>query len=547
MKKSPFLFILGFFLVIPIVMGLQISNTLLESVNLNTSINITYEWNLTDFTIDTDSIYISNLNVSNPASVNLVGDSVSFNITSGNRRILGTDVPFFNYSDGVKKVITSRLDDELDLQLKFKVDNCNIIKIIYEPVNLTMHTTLTATNFSCSGNIVSLNVTNIGKGANVFYIDDNAIINCTAGNITANIFIFDEQAPTSAQVADVDVEILYWRTPSYRKNFTVKLVGANNYSLCLQSNISSIDADLYLKYNTTGGFSHRHYSFNQTFNATVQNITLYNFITTAGISTLDITTRYTSNYNYYPNVVGNLLRHYVDEGVWRVVQMDKSGDFGRIVYNIVEKSVDYKIIFTNLLEQTLKTTESMKFICTDGVCDLTVMLDPYSVTTTTTDIQISWDYNAAVGNITTLWNDPSLSTSTVRTLIQKPSPTGRIVLCDSNQTGSSGTNTCVVAAYTGTVEYLIFDDEEIVISEWITLNSTKMGIMVGDDEGGIWAAMLLVSVVMFGAAISPVGAIMALIFGLVVISLLGLFTPITLTFVISASVAAIFIGFLVKK
>ena len=227
--------------------------------------------------------------------------------------------------------------------------------------------------------------------------------------------------------------------------------------------------------------------------------------------------------------------------------MDKSGDFGKMIYNIREKDTDYKIIFTDTSDRTLKTTESMKFLCTDSVCELTVMLDPYSATTTSTSLEVITVYDAGLGNITTTWTDPAAGTNAVRTMILRPLSTGTQTLCDSNQSGSSGSNVCSVSAYTGTVEYTVFDDGEVVVTEWITLNSTKLGILVGDDEGGVWAGLILITCVMFGAAVSPVVSLLAMVFGLVIIFLLGLFTPVTLTFVVAASVAVIFIGYLVKK
>jgi len=46
---------------------------------------------------------------------------------------------------------------------------------------------------------------------------------------------------------------------------------------------------------------------------------------------------------------------------------------------------------------------------------------------------------------------------------------------------------------------------------------------------------------------SPVGAIVMMVFGLVVIYLLGLFTPLTLTFVVVAGIFGIVIGLVVRK
>ncbi|GAG69051.1 unnamed protein product, partial [marine sediment metagenome] len=290
-------------------------------------------------------------------------------------------------------------------------------------------------------------------------------------------------------------------------------------------------ADAYIKYTTTGGFidenlsltgfTHRYYLNNQSLNgsALLANYSVYNFISTTGISDLKLTLRNQQTFNYFENIISQLQRRYPAEGVWRTVQMDKSGDYGLIFYNIKEENTDYRMIFTDTSNNILRTTESMKFVCTSGVCELTVLLDEYAAGTISPDLILTPpSYDNSTGNISTSWYDPLGKTTSLRLHVAKETMTGTINICDITKSGASGSITCDVSDYQGEVLVKVYSSaspERPVWTEWIPLTfGVKLSNFIGDYEGALWSFGIILTIVATGL-FSPAGAVIATIIGLI--------------------------------
>lgn len=372
-------------------------------------------------------------------------------------------------------------------------------------------------------------------------------------NLTENIFgfqmfIYNEDTPSQALVGTAEVEFNYRAGNSSNvTNYNAAFSGSNTYVFNISTNESLITGDLYIVYNVPAGFTHRYIVVNTTFNTTqFHNFTLYNFNTTTGISDLKITTRYNSNYKYYPEVIAKLQRKYVSEGVWRTVQMDESGDFGQLFFNIKEESTDYKLIFTDTDNNILKTTESLKFVCTSGICDLTVLLDPYEATSGSTGITYGYSYNPTTKIVNVTWTDAAAGTSTVQIKARQDTVTGAFYPCNQTQSGAAGSMTCNLTGRQGVIEFTVIANGDLETTELIEIKAQKLGDVAGNDEGAFWAVMIILICLMFGL-FSPVAAIISMMVGLVTIYLLGLFTPITITFLIIVTVIGIVIGIKVRS
>ena len=395
---------------------------------------------------------------------------------------------------------------------------------------------------------------NVSSDSNTFTFNQTiiqlAVDNCsTYGNKVLKITILREDYPAQQLNASMEAELIYWADSiSTYKQANLDYVGNSTYYVCLLNESSSILSDIYLQYTPSGSFTHRWYAFGYNLTSGImRNESIYNFNETASKSDLKITTRQNSNYNYYSDVIGKLQRLYLAEGVWRTVQMDRSGDFGQLFYNIKEEDTDYKILFTDISNNLLKTTDSLKFVCTDGLCDLTVLLDPYSATSAATEsVGINYTYTQSAGTIDVTWTDAAAGTNSVTTTIKKIGGVSDTYICNTTQIGASGSYSCDVSSYTGDVEVQVLDDGEIVITEWVHLNSSMIGQVIGENEGSIWS-IIIIAVCAMAGIFSPVGAIIMTVFGLVIIYVLGLFTPLTLTFVVIAGIVGILIGFIVRN
>ena len=359
--------------------------------------------------------------------------------------------------------------------------------------------------------------------------------------------IYDEDNPTQTLIGSAEVEFNYYAGASTNlTNYYADLSGSDTYALNISTNESTVRGDLYIKYTTTNGFTHRYILVNTTFNTTTgYNFTLYNFNTTTGISDLKITSRVNSNYNYYPDVIAKLQRRYVSEGLWRTVQYDQSGDFGVLFFNIREETTDYRIIFIDLNNNILKTTDTLKFICTSAFCDLTTLLDPYTAASISANIAASYIYNNNTNILDFTWADADGGTNTVNMRVRQETITGAIYPCDTTQVGAAGVLACNLTGRQGLLEITVTANGDIILNNWLDVKGTVLGSNIDQKEGAFWSAMIIIISVTFGL-FSPMGAIITMLIGLIAVFLLGLFTPLTVTIIIISTVISIVIGFKVR-
>jgi len=174
------------------------------------------------------------------------------------------------------------------------------------------------------------------------------------------------------------------------------------------------------------------------------------------------------------------------------------------------------------------------------------LLNPYSATSGTSGLGITYSYSNDTSIVTVDWTDTLAGTNTVEFQARQNTITGLNYLCDETQTGAAGTMTCDLSGRSGIVEIHITGNGDIIFNDLLDLTTGKLGSIIGDSEGAIWAAIIMVTCVMFGL-FSPVGAIIAMFIGLITIYMLGIFTPITITFVIIAGIIGIVIGFKVRN
>ena len=423
---------------------------------------------------------------------------------------------------------------------------------------MTNYTTWTNYSFYFDYNISLMNGSQYSGTTEVLnlsqYVMGLEISSCGAGddNTTLNLTFWDEDKPTDRLTTRLRLEMLYWiGDPAHGKNYTALLTGDDEYLICLTEYNETIRTNLYALYNSTTGFTHRYYIYNGSLTNESSQHYLYNFGDTTDVADLKVTARNKESYDYFANVVGLLQRRYVDENLWRTVQMDKSGDFGLLFYNIREEGTDYRFIYKDLSNNVLYTTNTMKFVCTSGVCEITQLIDPYSGLGASPLLGIVHSFNNDTKVLTVEWNDPLGLTSSVRAVVSKPMSVGNRTICDETKTGAAGIINCNLTGYKGDVLLSIYSSaspEEITESVWYKITSKLLGEVAGltVQESALWSVGILVTTVMFGL-FSPAAAIIAMMFGLIIILVLGLFTPMTMTFVMIAGIIGIVIGLRVKR
>lgn len=431
----------------------------------------------------------------------------------------------------------------------------------YTTTDFTNYRIMNATFFTpqpnASSAVIMQNVWNytfMGENATINFnqtIMRSAIDGCVVNTVPAmRLYYFDEDSPTTSRNATSQLEITYWITnKSAQKIAYINFGTANStHTVCLSNASLEFGIDLYIQQTVAGGYTHRYYIYDGYLNSTAQNLTLYNFNTTTGISDLRLTTRDYDTNLFYSNVVAKLQRLYLGEGVWRTVQMDRSGDYGLMTFHVKEQSTDYRIVYSDTSNNILKTTDSMKFACSSdyNVCELTQLLSPYSASTSSNLISIAWEYIPASNSVNMTWSDPLGGSNTMETTLVKHTYTGTTTLCNSSQTGSAGFVNCPTSGYTGEAFFTIYANGELVVSEWVDLNTTKLGDSFDDKEGAWWAGIIVLTCAMFGL-LSPAVAIICMIIGLIAVFMLGIFTPLTMTLIVVATIVGIAIGWKVRN
>jgi len=361
--------------------------------------------------------------------------------------------------------------------------------------------------------------------------------------------IYNEEIPDTKLKADVEIVIDYFVNDEI-KNISYILTNSTHYNICLYPHDATIYANMYMKYNTSGGFTHRYYIINETFTNATKNISMYNFNSQTGISDLKGTLRDKTTYLYSQNVTAKMQRYYPGTNTWRTVQMDRSGDFGLVFFNIKEQNTDYRFIFFDIDNNLLKTTDSMKFVCTDTICDLTFLVEEFSGAIGDIELNLGYSYDNVTGDLNVSWNDVTGLTQNIRLVVTKETMTGTATICDTTVNAASGTIGCNILAYTGQILVRVFktaSPETPEFLEWINKGVNKLSSVIPSTEGAFWSFGIMVSIIGFGIATGPVGAIVAVIFGLIVLSFLDLFGVITIGLITVGCVIGIILGIKVRK
>lgn len=288
----------------------------------------------------------------------------------------------------------------------------------------------------------------------------NDIDDCsTYNNSLLNINVFDENNPTQSLNSTFDVFMQYYlyndTTTLYNFSRRYDTTRGTNFSVCFANMLSDINYDLYAQYTPPGSFTHRYYLFNQTYQNQTVFISVGNYQNKENVSRLNLVVRDQDRYEPVIGIVGKLQRFYVQEGIWRNIQMDKTADYGLLVYNVREADTDYRIVFTDEDNHIYKTTNSMKFSCSYGVCDLTYVLDT-DILPIEPNLQISYFYDNQTNNLTINWTDTNTVTSNFHVKVRKNYYNGIILICDKNISNVAGSIVCDLTGYNGTIDVTIY-------------------------------------------------------------------------------------------
>lgn len=154
-----------FFFAVLAIIGLSfsvsaatITNTVINLTGSNTTINITNTWTYDSLRVDDTSFTVFNLT----QDVGVGSDTISFNYTGNNQRLLGTDFPYYTVSEPTSKKIVSLL--LLNITTYADVTDCNISTVTYTSHNAVYSQAFSAEN--CSNGFIKLDIQSLEVGAN---------------------------------------------------------------------------------------------------------------------------------------------------------------------------------------------------------------------------------------------------------------------------------------------------------------------------------------------------------------------------------------------
>ena len=376
---------------------------------------------------------------------------------------------------------------------------------------------------------------------------------CTAATDirTLNISIFNEELTTEYLEASVDVVFNVWTNNSNNLvNFTFNFDGETNYSICLIPN-TSINVNAQIFYNTTGGFDQKWFLSAARLTTNTSLLNLYNFKSTTGIDQLGGVLR-DSNFNFFPNVITELQRYYPSTDTWRYVQMDKSGETGNVLFNIIEGTQDYRLNFIKK-GSLIDNTNPIKFFCdTNNICDVTFSIDDSSIRTATA-FSFQFAYNNNTQMIQLNFTDTTGLTNGARLIVTNQRPTTTVTICDTTVSASSGIINCNTSGYAGILNVELFRSASPLVVWWsrviekITLRLFDLD-GIGRNEAGLWATGISTTFILGGTMVGGgLGGIIAYIFSIFVIFMLQIQNFVTISFITLVVVIATVMAILLRR
>lgn len=371
----------------------------------------------------------------------------------------------------------------------------------------------------------------------------------TCGTTFINWTQYDEDNPSTKLSGTLALEIEYWvDNRSNARFYNTTFSTDTSWRVCFIPADGTFYANIYAQNTVPDSFTHRFYIQNGTFTNTTTFYSLYNANNTndALYSDMKITTRLVSSYGYFKNVFAQLQRRYVGEGVWRTVQYDKSGDFGLIFFDVREQNTDYRIRYYDENNSLLLATDSLKFVCTSFVCELTQLLNPATGTVTAPDVIASTSFNNATSVLTVTWESTSSEESDVVITVKKQAFDSLTSICTTTQTGTGGSFACNATGYSGDLFVTLDVDGSQSLGEFVTIPRTSLATNLSQENQALLTFIIMVTIIMFGI-FSPFSIVITTVIGLIVVFFFGTMTGITTTFIIIAAVIGLVIGIKVKQ
>jgi len=321
-------------------------------------------------------------------------------------------------------------------------------------------------------------------------------------------------------------------------NFSSNFSNNNNPKICVENDLgeASYTIDLVTSY-TAIDYAIEH-NFIQ--NATITNSSLPQNIDLLDLKTADSTefliTFKDTSFLLIPDALIDIQRKYLDEGLFKTVEIQKTDENGNAVGHFDTDGILYTIIVTKFGE-ILGIFNNIAVICQDAIigdCDINLKaqatITPLDNLEDIGNLSYSMVFDKDARTVTTIFSTTDGSIKTVSINTTKYDRFSNETVCSQQITGSSGTLVCSIPASFGNatiISSLFVGSSPMtqLIQKVFTIQANVYQ-QFGDDMGALVIIMMLT--IPFMAITSTIGFLISIVIGLVMASFLMVFSTSTL-------------------
>jgi hypothetical protein len=227
------------------------------------------------------------------------------------------------------------------------------------------------------------------------------------------------------------------------------------------------------------------------------------------------------------NALIEVQRKYIDEGVYKIVELPKTDEKGETVASLVLNDVIYKFVIKKY-GTTVATFENVRAVCqTPAVTPCSIDFNAFASGITIPDFEEAEDfnftltYNSTSRVVSTQFTIPSGTPSTIKLEVIREDSLGTAV-CEDTLTSTSGTLSCVVPSAFGnsTVRAKLYKDGSIQ-----SFGNIKLDQNPSDIYGPVLVVLaLFIMLTLLGAGMSdnPVFTVLFFMVGVILLFALNL-------------------------
>jgi len=314
-------------------------------------------------------------------------------------------------------------------------------------------------------------------------------------------------------------------------NFSSTFNNVSSAVVCISEGLNSTEYQMYVetKYSASPTWVSEFYNIQ---NFTLRNNTMNQNISLFPLKTDDSTefliTFKDNTFSLIEDVLITVTRKYIGDGIFRTVEIPKTDNDGQTVAHLVENDVVYTFIaFKNGL--LLATFENKIVKCEDPTIDeCNLNLNAFSTGTPVEEFQTNGNVNFVISFnettriVKTTFNTIDGSVITAQINSTQFNIFGNTTVCTDELTSSSGTLTCTIPESFGNVTVIseLTSNGELLGTKTSTIEEDPMDLYGLD---GILMVILLLITLPFMALGSKIVMLFAIVFGVIVGSILGIY------------------------